>query len=219
MLIQNMSLNPRARESRSAVSALMPRLPCTISLIRRGGTSIVLAIRYCEIASGSRNSVLRISPGWVGAKSAIGLSFLVVVDEFLVVVDEFDVAGAAATPCEADAPLVVDANAVLAGAGAGQLLQSVARRHPEVVDALSGVDESQLVVCEPAEFPAELLDVAALPDRLSVLIPERADHGSMITLDVINVKRYERSRTRNSARSSPWGELQWWNGTHHEGIP
>src|SRR5271154_6866672 len=119
MLIQNMSLRPSARDSRSPVSALMPRLPCTISLIRRGGTSIALAIRYCEMPNGSRNSDLRISPGWVGAKSAIGFSFLVVVDEF-------DVAGATGTPGEADAPLVVDADAVLAGAAAGQFLQSIA---------------------------------------------------------------------------------------------
>src|SRR3974390_3047384 len=118
MLIQNMSLSPSARESRSAVSALMPRLPGTISLMRRGGTSIALAIRYCEMPSGSRNSVLRISPGWVGAKSAMGFSSLVIVDDL-------DVAGAAGTPRETDAPLVVDADAVFAGAAAGQLLQAV----------------------------------------------------------------------------------------------
>src|ERR1700733_12629306 len=115
MLMKNMSVNPRARDSRSAVSALIPRLPCTISLIRRGGTSIALAIRYCEIPIGSRNSVKRISPGGVAAKSAIGLSFLVIIDQL-------DVAGAAGTPGEADAPLVVDADAVLSGAGADQLL-------------------------------------------------------------------------------------------------
>ena len=49
MLIQNMSLNPSARDRRNAVSALMPRLARTIALIRRGGTSIALAIRYCDI--------------------------------------------------------------------------------------------------------------------------------------------------------------------------
>src|SRR5258708_8432554 len=157
MLMKNTSLSPRARESRSAVSALIPRLACTISLMRRGGTSIALAIRYCEIPIGSRNSVRRISPGWVGAKSAIGFSFLVVGDEF-------DVAGSGGAPGEADAPLVVDADAVLAGAAAGQLLQPVAWWHPEVVDALGGVDDNELVVGEPAEFRAEYLDVAAMPD-------------------------------------------------------
>ena len=107
------------------------------------------------------------------------------------IIDQLDVAGAAGTPREADAPLVVDAHAVLAGTAASQLLQSVAWRHPQVVDVLGGVDENKLVVCEPAEFRAELFDVAALTDRLSVLVPERADHLAMITLDVINVKRYQ----------------------------
>jgi hypothetical protein len=37
-------------ESRNAVSALTPRLPWTISLIRRGGTSIALAIRVLREA-------------------------------------------------------------------------------------------------------------------------------------------------------------------------
>jgi hypothetical protein len=36
-MIQNMSVRPRARDRRRAVSAGMARLPCTISLIRRGG--------------------------------------------------------------------------------------------------------------------------------------------------------------------------------------
>jgi hypothetical protein len=37
---RNPSLVPNARDRRSAVSAVMPRLPSTISLIRRGGTLI-----------------------------------------------------------------------------------------------------------------------------------------------------------------------------------
>src|SRR5258705_3472033 len=211
MLIQKRSLRPRARERRSAVSALIPRLPCTISLMRRGGTSIAFAIRYCEIPIGSRNSVRRISPGWVGAKSAIGLSSLVVVNEF-------DVPGAAGTPGEADAPLVVDANAVLTGPGAGELLQAVARRHPQVVDVLGGGDENEHVVCESAELLTEDLNVLAPPDRLGVLIPERADHSSIVTRHVINAKRYQFAAPRNSAQSNRTGELQWWNTTKHEVI-
>ena len=38
--IQNLSDVPNALVSRSAVSGLIARLPCTISLIRRGGTLI-----------------------------------------------------------------------------------------------------------------------------------------------------------------------------------
>jgi hypothetical protein len=116
-------------------------------------------------------------------KSVIGLSFLVVVDKF-------DVSGAGRAPGETDAPLVVHADAVLAGADAAQLLQPVAGWYAQVVDALSSVDENELVVSEPAEFRAKSLDVAALPDRLGVLVPERADHSPIVTLSVINAKRY-----------------------------
>ncbi len=97
---------------------------------------------------------------------------------------------AAGAPGEAHAPLVVDADAVLAGAVAGQLLQPVAGRDSQVVDVLGRIDEDEFVVGEPAELGTELLDVPALPDRLGVLIPERADHGSIVTSVVINGKRY-----------------------------
>jgi hypothetical protein len=73
-----------------------------------------------------------------------------IVFSFLVVVDEFDVPGAAGTPGETEAPLVVDADAVLAGAVADQLLQAVAGGYPQVVDALGGVDENEFVISELA---------------------------------------------------------------------
>ena len=69
--------------------------------------------------------------------------------------------------------------------------RTVAGRHPEVVDALSSIDENKLVVGESAQLRAKPLDIATLPDRLGVLIPEGADHLPIITLCVINAKRYE----------------------------
>jgi predicted ATPase len=66
-LIQNRSDVPKKRASRSAVSALTRRWPCTISLIRRAGTPISFASWYWLTASGLRNSSSRISPGCTGA--------------------------------------------------------------------------------------------------------------------------------------------------------
>jgi hypothetical protein len=67
---------------------------------------------------------------------------------------------------------------------------------------LSAALMNKLVVREPAELRAELLAVTAVPDRLGVLIPERADHSSMITHDVINAKRYQPGLAKNNAWSS-----------------
>jgi hypothetical protein len=61
--IQNRSDKPKYRDSRNAVSGVIARLPCTISLIRRGGTLMSLANRYWLIPIGSKNSSNRISPG------------------------------------------------------------------------------------------------------------------------------------------------------------
>ena len=59
--------------SRSAVSALIARLPCTISLMRLCGTLMSFATRYCVMPSGFRNSSRRISPGWIGGKSRLAI--------------------------------------------------------------------------------------------------------------------------------------------------
>jgi hypothetical protein len=66
------------------VSALILRWPCTISLIRLGGTAIERASWYWLSSSGSRNSVRRISPGCTGgmtASSGICLPLLVVIND------------------------------------------------------------------------------------------------------------------------------------------
>ena len=45
------------------LSAVIARVPCTISLIRRGGTEMSWAKRYWDSPSGSRKSAKRTSPG------------------------------------------------------------------------------------------------------------------------------------------------------------
>jgi hypothetical protein len=49
------------------------------------------------------------------------------------VIDNFNVVRIAITPDEAQPPLVIDADAVLSGAVAGQRLQVVGRRLPEIL--------------------------------------------------------------------------------------
>jgi hypothetical protein len=49
-------------------------------------------------------------------------------------------------PSEAHAPLIVDADAVLAESVAPKSLQVVPRRYPQVVDGLSRIQEEQLAM-------------------------------------------------------------------------
>jgi hypothetical protein len=57
----------------------------------------------------------------------------------LVIVNDLDLVGIAILPPKADAPLLVHANTVLAGPIAPELLQSIPRRHAEVVERLGRV--------------------------------------------------------------------------------
>src|SRR5439155_20188797 len=76
-------------------SAVMARLPSTISLMRPGGILMALASAVCDRLMGLRNSSMRISPGCgLGRRSAV--------------IDDFDLVGMPLSPVEADPPLVVD---------------------------------------------------------------------------------------------------------------
>jgi len=61
-----------------------------------------------------------------------------------VVVHDLDVVGASGAPSKAEAPLLVDADAVLAGTVAGQFLEAVAGWDSEVTEDLGGVEDQQL---------------------------------------------------------------------------
>ena len=108
------------------------------------------------------------------------------------VINKLNVGGSARTPGETDPPLIVDPNAVLADTVAGQFLEAVAWRHAKVIDVLCGVEQNQLVVRGPAHLRAQSPDMPAMPDRLGVLASEGPDHHAIVTLVVINGKRYYR---------------------------
>jgi len=60
-----------------------------------------------------------------------------------VVVHDLDVVGAGGSPSEAEAPLLVDADAVLPGTIAGQLLEAVTWWDPEITEGLGGIEDQE----------------------------------------------------------------------------
>ena len=109
--------------SRSAVSAVIPRLPCTISLIRRGGTLMDTASLFCVMPKPSMKSSMSTSPGWIGSILSV-------------VVNDLHLLWSGGGPHEADPPLVVDPDAVLPDPTALERLEPIARRDAEVLERL-----------------------------------------------------------------------------------
>ena len=120
--------------------AVIPRLPCTISLIRRGGTPMAAARRLCVIPKPLMKSSMRISPGWIGSMRSVS-----------VIVDEFDIFSPSLTPHEAYPPLSVHSNTVLPPTIAGESLQPIARRDAQILQAPSRVKLLELAHGSPLQ--------------------------------------------------------------------
>lgn len=146
MFIHHCGSTPKYFPKASAVGAVIARNDFTSSLTCRGLNPQSLASRYWLRPIGSRKSCRRISPGCTG------------VDDFTVrgifdsldvrranlaslgsmVVDDLDIVRVSVDPSKADAPLVVDANAVLPCSAAFQRFQSIARRNREIAQPCDG---------------------------------------------------------------------------------
>jgi hypothetical protein len=94
-----------------------------------------------------------------------------------VVVDDLDIGGPSDSPREADAPLLIDSDAVLAFPVASQFLQPVPGRDPEVVEQFSGIEHRQLPQCRPAGGVVEPSMSLPSPDALGLLVGEGDQHA------------------------------------------
>jgi hypothetical protein len=105
------------------------------------------------------------------------------------VIDDLDIERVSVLPVEADAPLLINAETVLAQAIAFQPFELIRQRNHEIAQIDGTVQILQLMarpLLDPAiERPHEL----SLEYRQGVLAPEGSDHRITITLRVINVKR------------------------------
>ncbi len=68
------------------------------------------------------------------------------------VIDNFDIPGVAVLPFEADSPLIIDSDAVLAFPVILQLLEAIAWRDSEVVEADGSVDLEKFSEGHPVDF-------------------------------------------------------------------
>jgi hypothetical protein len=94
-----------------------------------------------------------------------------------VVIHDFDVVGVTTSPSEADPPLVVDPDAVLALPITPQQLQPVARWDPQVVQPVSSVQHPELPQGHSLYVNPEASGRVSREQPLGVPIAEALDHG------------------------------------------
>jgi hypothetical protein len=81
-------------------------------------------------------------------------------------------------PAEANSPLVVDPNAVLAGSVPGETLQSVPGWHPQLVQLSSGVQEQKFAVRPSLEVRGQLWCSLTLKHPSGLGVAKRPNHDS-----------------------------------------
>ena len=92
------------------------------------------------------------------------------------IINHLDLEGVTVSPPKADSPLVIDANTVLAGAIACELLQAVAGRYSEIRELLGRVHYAELPEHESVELGGEAPDAFAPEQPLRVTIGDARDH-------------------------------------------
>ena len=106
-----------------------------------------------------------------------------------VVIDDLYCVNPVRRPAEAEAPLVVDADGVLSGAGALERLKPVARGNPEIVQSLGQVQLDQFAPGRHLDGGRKIGSAFVMKNRLGGTAGEGLDHVFIVTHDVSNVKR------------------------------
>src|SRR5258706_4914126 len=94
--------------------------------MRVAGTRNAMASAFADIPRGRKNSSPSTSPGWVVTRLGIAAA--------LVVVDDFDIGRTLLGPYETDAPLIVDADRMLAFSVCCKCFEPVRRGRAQIVD-------------------------------------------------------------------------------------
>lgn len=92
------------------------------------------------------------------------------------IVGNLDVPRLAIPPLEAEPPLIVDADAVLASTIAVQRLQTVAGRHAQIVEPLRGIDRQKLRASTPLNLQRQTANGVACEDRCGALVRKALNH-------------------------------------------
>jgi hypothetical protein len=94
-------------------------------------------------------------------------------------VDDLDFVRMVVLPNEANPPLVVDADRVLADAIAFQCFEPIAGRHEQITNAFGVVEQTQLPQRFRLNIGGQSAAASTRPDRRSLRIVKADDHNSL----------------------------------------
>lgn len=101
------------------------------------------------------------------------------------VVHDFDMVRIALMPAKADAPLVVNADAVLAFSVAFERFQPVRRRNPQLIEIGDVIEHAQFTARDVLDIARQAARRRTCPDFLDFLVGKGVNHGATITRFVI----------------------------------
>jgi len=93
--------------------------------------------------------------------------------------------GVTVNPSEADAPLIVDPDAVLAFALTLQGFEPIGRRNAQIIQHGGVPQHAQLAPCHGLDIGRQAPGRRSAPDLFRLLVGKVPDHGQTITLTVI----------------------------------
>ena len=94
-----------------------------------------------------------------------------------VVVDDLYVEGISGAPDEADAPLIVDADAVLASTIALERFEPIAGRNAQVGEGVGRIEDDEFPKGDALKAGGQTTRAATLKERFRVGVAEGADHA------------------------------------------
>lgn len=92
------------------------------------------------------------------------------------IVRNLHIIGIAVAPNEADSPLVVDTNAVLAAPTAEEFCETVCGRNPQVLQRLRPVQHAQFAKRGALYLDGQTLRVSSMEDRFCLSVSETPYH-------------------------------------------
>ena len=101
------------------------------------------------------------------------------------VIDDLHTVGVTSHPAKADAPLVIDPDAVLALAITLERLKPIGWRNPQIVQGGGVVEHAQFATRHGLDIGRQPPGWRSVPDLFRFLVGEVPDHAATITLLVI----------------------------------